>query len=440
MEQKQWQWQEEGTSWRGVGIYHVTLTIPSRQPLLGSLNIPEGDPTKAVVERTELGRLLLECQRSVPVFHPEIQILQYCLMPDHLHVIWYVRQPMKQSIRQVAQGFWQAAKKVGRAYSYASYASLTGGAMNESGGATNESNTPGSMGGAMNESSGAMNESSNPESKGGATNESGGAMNESSNPGSKGGATNESNNATNESSNPGSMGGATNEKRGLSSIAAAGSRENPLCEALGNEAYWLLDPVFTERPFLRPLSRRGQLQAMLRYVRMNPQRLATKRLMPGFFRVQKGIEIGGRSYDGVGNVALLQAEHFDVVHVRSTMVRAAEHGDCQPLRDYMNSRVLEARQGVVMVSPFISPNEKRVMNVLLEEQRPFVLLADNGFRDYYKPTDALFDACAAGRVLILSPWPHDTEKRHISRADCVALNMMAEEMVRSLSSFPLPRH
>ena len=399
MEQKQWQWQEEGTSWRGIGIYHVTLTIPSRQPLLGSLNIPDGDPTKAVVERTELGRLLLECQRSVPVFHPEIQILQYCLMADDLHVIWNVRQPMKQSIRQVAQGFWQAAKKVGRAYSYASYASLTGGAMNESG---------------------------NPESMGGATNES-------NNPGSMGGA-------MNESSNPESMGGATNEKCGLSSIAAAGSRENPLCEALGNEVYWLLDPVFTERPFLRPLSRRGQLQAMLRYVRMNPQRLATKRLMPGFFRVQKGIEIGGRSYDGVGNVALLQAEHFDVVHVRSTMVKAAEHGDCQPLRDYMNSRVLEARQGVVMVSPFISPNEKRVMNVLLEEQRPFVLLADNGFRDYYKPTDALFDACAAGRVLILSPWPHDTEKRHISRADCVALNMMAEEMVRSLSSFPLPRH
>ena len=418
MEQKQWQWQEEGTSWRGVGIYHVTLTIPSRQPLLGSLNIPEGDPTKAVVERTELGRLLLECQRSVPVFHPEIQILQYCLMPDHLHVIWYVRQPMKQSIRQVAQGFWQAAKKVGRAYRYASYASLTGGATNESSGATNESSNPRSMGGATNESSGATNESNNPGSMGGATNERRGATNESSNPGSMGGATNESmGGATNESSNPGSMGGATNERRGLSSIAAAGSRENPLCEALGNEAYWLLDPVFTERPFLRPLSRRGQLQAMLRYVRMNPQRLATKRLMPGFFRVQKGIEIGGRSYDGVGNVALLQAEHFDVVHVRSTMVRAAEHGDCQPLRDYMNSRVLEARQGVVMVSPFISPNEKRVMNVLLEEQRPFVLLADNGFRDYYKPTDALFDACAAGRVLILSPWPHDTEKRHISRAD-----------------------
>lgn len=38
----------------------------------------------------------------------------------------------------------------------------------------------------------------------------------------------------------------------------------------------------------------------------------------------------------------------------------------------------------------------------------------------------LFDAVAAGRVLILSPWEHDSSKKHISRADCVALNTMAE--------------
>ncbi len=29
--QAQWQWQEEGTAWKGVGIYHITLTIPSRR-------------------------------------------------------------------------------------------------------------------------------------------------------------------------------------------------------------------------------------------------------------------------------------------------------------------------------------------------------------------------------------------------------------------------
>ena len=167
---------------------------------------------------------------------------------------------------------------------------------------------------------------------------------------------------------------------------------------------------------------------------MNPQRLATKRLKPGLFRVQRSISIGERSYDGVGNATLLLAERFDTVHVRSIMVKAAEHGDTEALRNYMNSCVLKARQGIVMVSPFISPQEKQVMDVLLREQRPFICLADNGFRDYYKPIDSLFDACAAGRVLILSPWPYDANKRHISRADCVALNAMAEEICACLNN------
>ena len=161
---------------------------------------------------------------------------------------------------------------------------------------------------------------------------------------------------------------------------------------------------------------------------MNPQRLATKRLKPGFFRVQRGIVIGGRSYDGVGNTMLLMAERFATVHVRSAMVKEAERGDVEPLRNYKNSCVLAARQGTVMVSPFISAHEKQVMQVLLNERWPLICLTDNGFRDYYKPSDALFDACAEGRILILSPWQYDAGKRHISRADCVALNNMAEEI------------
>lgn len=170
----------------------------------------------------------------------------------------------------------------------------------------------------------------------------------------------------------------------------------------------------------------------IRYIDMNPQRLATKRIKPGFFRVQQNITIGNRSYDGVGNVALLMEKHYDTVHVRHEMVELAAHGDNNRLRNYKNSCVLKAREGTVLVSPFISPDEKQVMHVLLKEQRPFILLTDNGFRDYYKPSDFLFDACAEGRLLILSPWPYDEGKRHISRADCVALNSMAEEICNAL--------
>lgn len=220
----------------------------------------------------------------------------------------------------------------------------------------------------------------------------------------------------------------------LSSLASADSRGNPLRELLDGDTYSHLSPIFTEVPFIRPLSRKGQLQTMIRYVQMNPERLATKRLKPGYFRVQKDIEIGGRRYDGVGNVALLTQARYDVVHVRSAMVEEAKHGDASRLRDYMNSRVLLARSGVVMVSPFISPQEKQVQQVLMCEGHPIICLTDNGFRDYYKPADSLFEACAAGRLLILSPWPYDAGKRHISRADCVALNAMAEEICKHLST------
>jgi hypothetical protein len=116
------------------------------------------------------------------------------------------------------------------------------------------------------------------------------------------------------------------------------------------------------------------------------------------------------------------------VHVRRTMVEEAEHGDNTRLRDYMNGCVIAARNGAVMVSPFISPKEKEVMDVLLKEDLPFIYIADNGFRDYYKPQDSLFDAVARKKVLILSPWNYDPQKKHVSRAECVEMNKMAEEI------------
>ena len=347
MAEDQWQWQELGMAWRGVGIYHITLTVPSRQPLLGTLVIPQNDPSQARVERTALGNAVVDELYVMCKHYPDIRIFQFCLMPDHLHAVIRVTRVMDTSIRSVIRGYWQGVKKLGRAYTLAVSPELNSGTTTQ--GRTADQ-------------------------------------------------------------------GRTTDQR------------KPTAEDGNGWAF----PIFTERPFIRPLSRRGQLRTMMHYVQMNPQRLATKRLMPGFFRVQKNIEIVGRSFDGVGNVALLHAEHYDVVHVRNIWVKAAEYGDSQTLRDYMNSCVLKARKGVVMLSPFISPQEKQVMQVLINEQHSSILLADNGFRDYYKPSDVLFDACAAGRVLILSPWPYDVGKRHICRADCVNLNNMAEEFCKTM--------
>lgn len=366
-EKEKWQWQEPGTAWRGIGVYHVTLTVPTREPLFGTLVIPDNDPTHAWIERTPLGNAVVDELFVMCRHYPTIRILQFCLMPDHLHFIIHVTRVMDTSIRSVIRGYWQGVKKHDRAYSL-----YVAGELNSR--KAGEFNSP-----AMDKEGWNARTMDNGHGNSQAMNEEG-------------------------------------RKAGTGSEGEGGYP----------------NPIFTERPFIRPLSRRGQLNTMMRYVRMNPQRLATKRLKPGFFRVQRDIVIGDQKYDGVGNVAILMEEGFATVHVRSTMVRAAEQGDDTPLRDYMNSCVLKARRGTVMVSPFISPQEKRVMEVLLQEKHPFVLLVDNGFRDYYKPADALFDACAEGRLLILSPWPYDEGKRQISRSECVALNGMAENICNSL--------
>ena len=377
MEQEHWKWQEPGTTWKGVGLYHITLTVTSRRPVLGRLTAEGNDPAKARVVRSALGDALVDCLLSIPWHHPEVRVLHFCLMPDHLHAVLYVQRTMAKGIGTLVRGFWQASKKLGRAWSYAGDSCFC----------------PNDIRGLFGEGGQDRRGDEGGQGRGGYEG--------------------------------GQDWGRLKEGSGRLEEVAAG-----LCRLLGDDAYYRLEPVFEEMPFIRPMARYSQLQNTIRYLDMNPQRLATKRLKPGFFRVQKDIVIGPRSYSGVGNVALLTGGRFDVVHVRRAMARAAEAGDNKPLRDYMNSRVLMARQGVVMVSPFISPQERQVMQVLLRERWPFICLTDNGFRDYYKPSDTLFDACAAGRLLILSPWPYDGGKRHISRADCVALNAMAEEICR----------
>ena len=390
--QEKWKWQESGTTWKGIGLYHITLTIPDRKPLLGWLDIPDNNPQMAKVRRTPLGNALVDCLLSIPQHHPEVQVLHFCLMPDHLHAVIYVRRLMPIGIKGVVRGFWQAARKLGRAATVAPEAVVVA--------------RPSSL---------APNNIRGNDQEGNCKRGNGQEGNCKQGDGQEG--------SVKWSLEQGDVRQTLQEETDRLEALSEGLRQQ-----LGDEAYYDLASLFTEMPFIRPMGRNTQLPNTIRYIDMNPQRLATKRLKPGFFHVQREIAIGKRSYNGVGNVALLMAQRYQPVHVRSVWVKMAENGDKETLRNYKNACVMAARQGVVMVSPFISTDEKQVMQVFLQEQLPFIFLTDNGFRDYYKPSDTLFDAVAAGRVLILSPWAYDADKRHISRADCVALNGMAEEI------------
>ena len=81
--------------------------------------------------------------------------------------------------------------------------------------------------------------------------------------------------------------------------------------------------------------------------------------------------------------------------------------------------------GAVLVSPAISPGEKAIMKRALETGTPIILICNNGFAAMSKPGGRLFDACAAGRVLLLSPFDHRNDYQPLTAACCREMNALA---------------
>jgi len=90
-------WLEPG-AWRKPCIVHVTMVANSRQALFGKLS---HNGSEAVVEKTPIGWVLVNQQRSLLEMCPEIKILADKVMPDHHHMVLQVQRTMPRSIREV---------------------------------------------------------------------------------------------------------------------------------------------------------------------------------------------------------------------------------------------------------------------------------------------------------------------------------------------------
>ena len=166
----------------------------------------------------------------------------------------------------------------------------------------------------------------------------------------------------------------------------------------------------------------GQLDRMFAYVRDNPRRLAVKRLHPDLFQVRRPLALPGwPGLEAVGNPFLLDRPNL-------LQVQCSRRIAPEALAQKKEELLAAARHGAVLVSPCISPGEKEIATAAFEEGLPLVTILENGFPPFYKPAGRRFDACAAGRLLLLAPWPHHTDSRTITRAQCLELNRLAEEI------------
>lgn len=179
-------------------------------------------------------------------------------------------------------------------------------------------------------------------------------------------------------------------------------------------------PIFSKGFNDSILTGRHQLTHMMDYVKDNPRRLLIKRQHKELFAIHRGITVAGISFDAVGNIALLQLPKV-TVHCR-------RRWSDEELEAYAMQCISAAENGAVLVGAFISKAEKAIEQTANEKHLPIIRIVENGFEELYKPVGQEFYLCAEGCLLLLAPWPYHSNKRAITREQCLQMNEMAENI------------
>lgn len=168
------------------------------------------------------------------------------------------------------------------------------------------------------------------------------------------------------------------------------------------------------------LQGKGQLDRWKAYLQDNPRRLWVKRHHHDFFTVSHHLTIADTTVAAMGNHQLLQ--HPSILQVycsrRLNDEEIALEGD----------KLLA--QGAVLVSPAVSRGEKAIINRALEAGVPVILISDNGFSEMAKPGGKLFDACAAGKLLLISKNEHHNDFLPLTQERCHDMNALARAIAR----------
>ena len=105
---------ENGWDYRGRAIYHFTLPVEERYPLFGVLAGESAE--KAFVKLNPFGLQVCKMLGGLAQFYERkgyaLKVLTQMVMPDHVHLVIQVLEPLPQSIGAVVRGFKSACTKV----------------------------------------------------------------------------------------------------------------------------------------------------------------------------------------------------------------------------------------------------------------------------------------------------------------------------------------
>lgn len=346
-------------------MYMITLEVEGRRPVFGRLVgnpfAERGSRDEARIELSALGKAVESEWLGIHGYFPQIEVRAVQMMPDHMHGILFVREPLPVHLGQVISGFKAGCRKTQRALEEAERAK--------------EERAAAEL--LPTEKGQHLEQAQHPEM----------------------------------------------------------AQHLELAQHLGlaqhaSQQVAALPSLKRPQPY-RPLFAKGyndlilrsydELPAWQNYLHDNPRRLLMKRARPEWLRPFFNLHIGTHSYSGIGNRSLLTAPQRIVVRVSR---RLNDSEIATEVTRYLES----AKQGAVLVSPAISPGEKRVMRAAFDASLPTIVIMENGFTPLSKPYGEQFDACARGQLLMLAPWEHHNEKKKITAEQCRQLNLMALEI------------
>ncbi|MCH5236631.1 MAG: hypothetical protein J1E95_02390 [Muribaculaceae bacterium] len=138
---------------------------------------------------------------------------------------------------------------------------------------------------------------------------------------------------------------------------------------------------------------------------------------PDFFTRINNLVVCGQNVQAYGNL-------FHLRNPDKYALKLSRAYTLQQKEELKRLWVTEAIKGSVLVSPFISKEEKEIRKVAEAVNGKFILIQQEAFGPRYKPPGHLFELCEKGRLLIISlGLPLKTV---LSREICTRMNSLAE--------------
>lgn len=197
------------------------------------------------------------------------------------------------------------------------------------------------------------------------------------------------------------------------------------------------DNLYDGPPFYRVLTHKGQLHAMIEYVKANAERAWQRRQNPDLFCLHRQTEVHGLQFTSLGN-------HFLLEWPDRQMIKMSRDASQEQIKECLREVMAAAHNGAITYTAAISKGEQAIARAVREHRFPLVVLLNNGFpkegsphERFYKPGGVYFDACSKGRLLLLEPNDNAFINPLVRIATEEELRLKAERKGRRYTGVPM---